>query len=59
MFSHEQFAELFCMYCDKSFTIEAEWRRHERGHTAIRNYECIDCGKAFIDSQTLNEHVVC
>lgn len=58
MFAHEQVFEHFCSQCDKSFSTEADLTRHENTHTAERNYECADCGKKFIDSQTLSEHSV-
>lgn len=58
MFAHEQVFEHFCTLCDKSFSTDADLTRHENTHTAQRNYECADCGKKFIDNQTLNEHSV-
>lgn len=58
MFSHEQFVEYFCQFCDKSFTLAIELKRHERSHTAIRNFACDHCNKAFMDQSTLNDHYV-
>lgn len=58
MFAHEQVFEHFCTQCDKSFSTDADLTRHENTHSAQRNYECSDCGKKFIDSQTLSEHSV-
>lgn len=58
MFAHEQVFEHFCTQCDKSFSTDNDLTRHENTHSAQRNYECKDCGKKFIDSQTLSEHSV-
>lgn len=58
MFTHDEFAQYFCRFCDKSFTIESELRRHEHSHTAIRSFACDECDKAFFDQQTLNAHKV-
>lgn len=58
MFAHEQVFEHFCTQCDKSFSTDIDLTRHEKTHSAQRNYPCLHCGKKFIDGQTLSEHNV-
>lgn len=58
MFAHEEFVQFFCQYCDKSFTIETELRRHEHRHTAVRSFVCVECDKSFFDQQSWKTHKV-
>lgn len=43
-------------FFSKGFTQAANLRNHERIHTNVRPYVCIDCGKAFTQITNLNNH---
>ena len=43
--------------CGKGFIQKVHLRNHELKHTGERPYLCIQCGKSFLTSSNLKEHI--
>ncbi|XP_071391554.1 zinc finger protein 91-like [Centroberyx affinis] len=45
-----------CPVCGKTFSRASDMRRHQKSHTGVRPYKCLQCGKTFVHSYELKRH---
>jgi len=46
-----------CSVCDKSFEKSNNFSRHMASHSKTKDFQCVDCGKAYADKRNLITHV--
>ena len=46
-----------CLQCDRTFTVSSTFKYHMMKHSGEKPYVCSLCGRAFIQSGTLNKHL--